>query len=294
MRVNIDESKYAEVDPGLKDRFFSFMRTAEFTEMRIGSFDWQYLDTGNRDAAPLIFFTGGIKFPIYSFAVIEAFGRSCRVLAPAQPRCRSLAEFFGGVDAILDGEGIREFSVAGSSWGGQLAQVAAIRYADRMRKVVLASTGISSGGVLSLLLRMHRRSVGKKNPEAVVEGFRARALKMLEDSPAAASFWRAVFDDLYTRYMSYEDYLSLIDTQIDYVERYAPEVLRRRISKPVLVLTSRDETAGTVRMRRGLLRAYPHAQFHEFQAGGHHPALLHLEEYRRVVEAFLSNGGQVG
>ncbi len=44
-------------------------------------------------------------------------------------------------------------------------------------------------------------------------------------------------------------------------------------------------------MTSTLHKAYPHAQLHLFEAGGHHPALLHLEEYRRVVEGFLEAPG---
>jgi pimeloyl-ACP methyl ester carboxylesterase len=188
------------------------------------------------------------------------------VLAPVQPTCRSFAEYFDGIDAILDREMINTFCVAGSSWGGQIAQVAAMKYVDRVQKAVLANTGISAGIVLSLLLRLHRWSVRRKDPQKVVEDFRIRALKLLGDSGEGGSFWRAVFDDLYTQYMTYEDYLSLIDTQIDYVERYAPAVRRQGFARPVLILTSKDETAGTPKMRSELLRVYPHARFHEFEA----------------------------
>lgn len=291
MKIQLNEAKYVEVSPGLRERFFSFVRDAELCEIPAEPHAWRYLDVGPRDGKPLLFFTGGIKFPVFSFAVIEAFSRIRRVIAPVQPPCRTLAGFLEGVDAILEREGISAFSLAGSSWGGQVAQVAAIRYAGRVDKVVLANTGISSGAVLAFLLRLHRRMSARQAPRAVVEGFRARALKMLDDSGEAGPFWKAVLDDLYERHMSCEDYLTLIDMQIDYVQRYAPEVRKRGFAGPVLILASRDETAGSAGMTSALRKAYPHAQLHLFEAGGHHPALLHLEEYRRVVEGFLESPG---
>jgi pimeloyl-ACP methyl ester carboxylesterase len=287
MKVQIDETKYEGVTPSLRERFFAFINAAVLCEMQGGPNAGQYLDVGPRGGRPLLFFTGGVKFPVFSFAVIEAFGRIRRVIAPVQPTCRTLAGFFEGVDAILEREKITSFALAGSSWGGQVAQAAALRYAGRVQEVVLANTGISSGAVLAMMLRLHRWLSARQAPRAVVEGFRVRALKMLDDGGDAGPFWKAVFDDLYERHMSREDYLSLIDTQIDYVEHYASEVRTRGFDGPVLILASRDETAGSVAMKSALRMAYPRAQVHLFESGGHHPALLHLEEYRKVVERFL-------
>jgi pimeloyl-ACP methyl ester carboxylesterase len=147
MKVNLDPAKYAGVSPALRDRLFSFVERAEFKELKVGDRVWQYLDLPPdesgaelHDAAPgqvkagavparepILFFTGGIKLPVYSFAVIEALVQRHRVVAPAQPPCRTLDEYFAGVDAILRQEGVDGFHAAGSSWGGQIAQVAALR-----------------------------------------------------------------------------------------------------------------------------------------------------------------------
>lgn len=287
MNVQLDRTKYEGVSPRLRERFFAFAEAAELREIGAEPYPWRWLDVGPRDAPPLVFFTGGVKFPVFSFAVIEAFSRVRRVVAPVQPACRTLADFFAGVELILERERIASFDVAGSSWGGQLAQVAALRCAGRIGKVVLANTGITSGAVLAATLRLHRRLSARQAPSAVVEGFRLRALKMLGDEGEAVAFWKAIFDDLYERSMSRDDYLSLIDTQVDYVRSYAPQVRKQGFAGPVLILASKDERAGSAGMSAALRKAYPHAQLHVFEAGGHHPALLHLEEYRRAVESFL-------
>jgi pimeloyl-ACP methyl ester carboxylesterase len=287
MKIAIDQAKYGKVSPRLKERFFSFAESTELREIDSGAFPRQYLDAGLRDGVPILFFTGGIKFPVFSFAVIEAYSRTCRVIAPVQPRCSTLGEYFEGIDAILEKEKIDSFHIAGSSWGGQIAQVAALRYPDRVRKIIFANTGVSSGRLLAFLLRLHRKSSARKDPGKVAREFKDRAFKLLVDQGEAGEFWKAIFDDLYERSMKYEDYLSLIDTQIDYVENYASEVIRKGFAGPVLILASRDETAGSAKVRAKLLKAYPHAQVHYFESGGHHPALLNQEEYRRAVEDFL-------
>jgi pimeloyl-ACP methyl ester carboxylesterase len=210
------------------------------------------------------------------------------VIAPAQPPCDTLTEFFSGIDAILSAESIDRFAVCGSSWGGQVAQVAMLRYGDRVERAVLSSTGMSVGRFLSFVLKMYRRSITRKHPETVVANFRKRALKLLGESPEAEAFWTAVFDDLFEKTMSFDDYLTLINTQIDYVETYGPELVKYRFPNPVLILRARDETAGGGKMITALRRAYPHAEEYRFDAGGHHPALFHAVEYRRVIERFFT------
>ncbi|MDP2872840.1 MAG: alpha/beta hydrolase [Bacillota bacterium] len=191
------------------------------------------------------------------------------------------------MEAISFREAIDGFHAAGSSWGGQVAQVAAVKYPDRVGKMILSSTGLSGGKVVSLMLRLHLASVRRGDPSKVLGTFKARALGLLAGAEESNSLWQALFDDLYERYMTFEDYVSLISTQIDYVDRYAARVARQGWNKPVLILTSKDETAGTAAWRSALSRAYPTARLHLFEGGGHHPALLHADEYRRVVAEFL-------
>lgn len=314
MKVTLDRSKYASVSPVLRDRLFRFVDRAEFKELQVGDRLRQYLDlaaaeTGpaipqpgtassgeivpaatHRPALPVLFFAGGIKLPIYSFAVIEALMQCSRVIAPTQPPCSTLDECFAGVDAILRREGVNRFYAAGSSWGGQIAQVAAMKYPDRVEKLILANTGLSGGKAVSLMLRLHLASVRRSNPAKILATFRKRALGLLADEGESAAFWEALFDDLYAKHMTYGDYVSLIETQLDYVDNYADKVAGQGWTKPVVILMSKNEVAGSAGWRAALLRAYPGARVHRFESGGHHPALLHQDEYRRVVAEFLAGG----
>jgi pimeloyl-ACP methyl ester carboxylesterase len=287
MKIDYDESKYADVPVELKERFFSFADDVEIREIQRGSRSFRYIERGPRDAKAVVFFTGGVKFPLFSFSVIEALSRELHVIAPAQPQCRTISEFLDGVNAILETESIAGYSVAGSSWGGQVAQVAVLNSPQRVDRAVLANTGISSGVAIGLALRLYRWAIHRKKPEEVVAGFRKQALGMLCDTEQSTAFWTALFDDLFERYMTYEDFVTLIDTQIDYVQTYSAELARGGFATPVLILSSANESAGSAKMRSQLRQAYPNAEVYEFSEGGHHPALLHLQEYQQVVEEFL-------
>ena len=112
MKIELDRRKYDNVHPRLKERLFAFVEEAECKELASGAYLWQYLDLGPRVEPAVLFFTGGIKDPVYSFAVIEALKRHNRVIAPAQPRCSSLAEYFAGIEAILAQEKVDCFHAA--------------------------------------------------------------------------------------------------------------------------------------------------------------------------------------
>ena len=296
MSITLNPGKYSGVSPAMKERLFGLVAAAESKELQIGPHLWQYLDLpaatpeASRSAPPVVFFAGGAKLPHYSFAVIEAVRTHNRVIAPAQPPCNTLDEYFAGIGAILDREAIAGFHCAGSSWGGQLAQVAALLWPDRLGKMVLASTGLSGGKAVSLMLRLHLASIRRGGQHQVLKAFKTRALSMLKGDDESNALWQALFDDLYDRYMTYEDYVSLISTQLDYVDHYADRIAAQRWNRPVLILTAKDESAGRASWQTALRRAYPEAQFHVFDAGGHHPALTQSAEYQRVVAAFLRDG----
>ncbi len=293
MRFELDKARYNGVTAALRDRLFAFVDQAELKAVRAGDYTWPYLDyppqeTGATGAPPVVFFSGGAKHPVYSFAVIEALGQHNRVIALAQPPCPGLDEHFAGVDAVLQREGVERFHAAGSSWGGCLAQAAAVRFPGRVCKMVLSSTGLAGGKAIALMLRLHLASVRGADSAKVVAGFRKRALVLLAGDAESKALWQAMFDDVYDRLFTHRDYVSLISSQLDYVSRYAPRVASQAWPNPVLVLTARDETAGSTGWRRALRRAYPAGRFHLFEGGGHHPALQHRDEYRRVVASFLA------
>ncbi len=306
MKLELDRSLYGAVSPALRDRLFSFVDRAELKQAPSGRFVWEYLDyppagrAGRTTAEglsdrgpssiPVVFFSGGAKLPVYSFAVIEALGQSNRVIAVAQPPCLTLSEHFAGVEEVMRREGVVGFHTAGSSWGGCLAQVAALEYPDRVRKMILSSTGLAGGKAVSLMLRLHLASVRRADPAKVVAGFRKRALGLLAGDAESGALWEALFGDVFDRRFTHEDYVSLIGSQLDYVDRYAARVAGQTWDRPVLILVAKNESAGNAGWRAALMRAYPAAQFHLFEAGGHHPALQHAGEYRRIVAEFLAQG----
>lgn len=295
MGYALDAAKYAGVREDLRAMLFGFAQRCDRREISHNGLTWEYLavparlGTAGGGGLPVAFFAGGAKLAIYSFAVIEALSQGHPVLAISQPDCGALAEHFEGVSEILRREGVGEFVAAGSSWGGCVAQAAMVHYRSRVQKAVLSSTGLAGGRAVSLMLKVYLASIGRSNPQKVVADFRNRALGLLRGDPATDGLWEALFADVYDRQMTHASYVSLIRTQIDFVDRYAPVISRDTWSQPVLILTTADETAGSTAWRAALVKAYPAADFRVLASGGHHPALLAGEEYARVIAEFLGS-----
>jgi len=293
MAYPLDPTKYLDVGDDLRQQLFDCAARAERKHVTLGHLTWEYLDlapTGGpaeNAALPVVFFAGGAKLAIYSFAVIDALSQHNRVIAVSQPGCTTIQEHFDGVSLILQREGIDGFHVAGSSWGGCVAQAAALQYANRIERTILSSTGLPGGRAVSLMLKVYLASIRRARPEKVVADFRKRALALLTGDADTDALWQGLFADVYDRHMTHGEYVSLIQTQIDYVDHYAKAVAQAKWPKPVLVITTADEVAGNKGWRDALPQAYPAAQVHVLERGGHHPALGAREEYRELIARFL-------
>ena len=96
-----------------------------------------------------------------------------------------------------------------------------------------------------------------------------------------------VTEDLYTRLFTFDDYRSLIQNQLYYLEQYADRLYESRLPIEILIISSKNETAGNVEMRARLTESFSDLKQRTFDDGGHAPAFLNPGNYRRAVSEFL-------
>ena len=127
----------------LTAKLTNFRRYFPRKAIRIGGDTWEYFFGGMGE--PILFLHGGMSSGEMYFALLERLRLSYRVLAPTfPPSVNSITSAVDGVAAILDAEQIEAGHLFGHSQGGYIAQEFAERLPERVRTVMLSSTGLSS------------------------------------------------------------------------------------------------------------------------------------------------------
>jgi pimeloyl-ACP methyl ester carboxylesterase len=195
-----------------------------------------------------------------------------------------------GIKSILENEGIERFYILGSSWGGTVAQCFTYKYPNTAEKIVLSNTGAYSSKLVLFALKMHLKSVLKKPRQKVLDQYGETVLKLLSKPDFLAMFWKGIMDQYYGELFTYEDYIAMIKQQIDYIEDYARKLITEpKFKGSVLIISAKDETAATKKVRKRTTSLYKDSSFVEFETGGHAVAAVHPEAYKKAVNDFIKS-----
>jgi pimeloyl-ACP methyl ester carboxylesterase len=109
----------------------------------------------------VLWLTGGLRRAALGAASLERLAAAHTVVAPDYPPVTSFAEMDAGLCAILAAEGIDRCDVVGQSYGGMLAQAFLAAHPERIRRLVLSSSGPADYGrrwlpVLALVIAVVR------------------------------------------------------------------------------------------------------------------------------------------
>jgi pimeloyl-ACP methyl ester carboxylesterase len=109
-----------------------------------GGAQWTYRICGDAPRA-LLLLPGGLGNDL-AFDLVAGLAGEFRVVYPAYPPLKSLADALEGLAAILAAEKIARVSILGLSSGGATAQSFVRRYPQKVERLVLSNTGIPSIG----------------------------------------------------------------------------------------------------------------------------------------------------
>lgn len=113
-------------------------------ELTVGGVRWRYSRLGS--GPPVLWLTGGLRRAALGFSFLEQLAAHHTVVAPDYPPVRSFADFDAGLSAILRAEGIARCDLVGQSYGGLLAQAFLAAHPERIRRLVLSSSGPADYG----------------------------------------------------------------------------------------------------------------------------------------------------
>jgi len=195
------------------------------------------------------------------------------------------------LEALLDRYGVGEFAAVGSSFGGLLAALLYLRQPNRLKRLVLVSSGTCFNTEEEVV-----RSLG----EAYKNGLSAIASPSLESCRRRMA--NIVFDPasvpeaLYTMQLTiyglentlpaYERRMKgLIDTAGWREHRIADRL--HEIHAPTLLVWGRNDPRVVHQRAEDAAKLLPDAKLVLFDRCGHFPQLEHASEFNRLVRDFL-------
>jgi pimeloyl-ACP methyl ester carboxylesterase len=270
----------------LRERLETFRRTHPYRGIVVDGVRWRYL-VGGQGERPHLLPAGGTRVPDMYLLLFEALEPVFRIVAPAYLPVPTMAALVAGVAAVLDAEGIGQADVLGSSFGGFVAQCFVRRHPARVRRLVLANTGVPGSSPLpglGLLVRVFARL-----PEGLVRratGWNWR--RWFKVPPGQRAFWLGLLDELLATRLTKADLVSALEEMQDYATRYrfAPRDLAAWPGRVLLIESAHDE-AFPPAARAALRALYPQARVRTFAGGGHAVMVTDPVEHVAAVRAFL-------
>ena len=209
---------------------------------------------------------------------------------PSVRKTYQIATFADDLTALLDALKIETAIVCGLSLGGMIAQDFAVKYADRLRALVLADTAVSVSLTLSDKLQTYvlfpywamRLTIKMMS----VEGFTRFSSWLARKTRSDDWFGRDEITQQYVEQtmlrMDTDEYLKIY--QAIYGFRLLP---LEKIRCPTLVLNGEFESKAVFRHTEEILKRVPNAEARIVPGAGHTSNMENAAEFNRLVEEFL-------
>lgn len=201
---------------------------------------WRYHRLGAGSGAPLLWLTGGLRRAGFSYAFLELLAQKRTIIAPDYPPVMTVAGFNAGLDTILQAEGIESFALAGTSYGGLLAQLYLAHRGGAVERLVISSSGANVIGKGWLPVEYLVIALAKVLPEKTVKAMLTKELlKVIATRPEERAEWEAALDDLMQNQLTRADVISHFALAADWIRREAVSPAAFRDWRaPVIVLSS--------------------------------------------------------
>ena len=269
-----------------EERLRAFRTSYPNKSLTVTGVEWSYRVCGNSPRT-LLLPAGGELVNDLGFDLATTLAGRYRVVYPAYPRVRKLADLADGAAAILEAEGCTSAIVLGASFGGAVSQCLVRRHPGKVERLILSNTGVPQANVVRAR-KIVNAAVGMM-PWPMLRAPLAKSILKLIGAPAAdLPFWRSYCRTLFRTRLGKADVLANLRLQLEYHERYrfAPDDLAGWPGK-VFVIESDNDIFNSER-RKALRDTYPQAPVYTFHGAGHAPAFSRVSEYLEVLDRFLA------
>ncbi|PXX63847.1 pimeloyl-ACP methyl ester carboxylesterase [Nocardia tenerifensis] len=250
----------------------------------MGQHDWRYYAGGAGD--PVLLLSGGAGIGIGWLDLAPALASRFRTIAPDYPpSVGSCAELVDGLVAILDAEGIEQAHVVGQSAGGMFAELLSRRAPDRVRSLILSSTGLYGPEDVDRLRMRVETTLATPWPETQ-EAIRTALRSTWQDSDDAEFWIEQVLSatDSGGSEGSANSYRLLLE-----LAEGVDELMRGPAwDGPTLIFRADDDPLITGAHTGRLRDLHPGCDFRTFPSGGHSLLISRTADYVELVTETLS------
>ncbi|MDP9884649.1 pimeloyl-ACP methyl ester carboxylesterase [Sinomonas atrocyanea] len=269
-------------------------RARRFTEARgrelaVGAAHWRYVRLGSGPA--VLWLTGGLRRAALGSAFLERLAATHTVVAPDYPPVTAFAEVDAGLSAILAAEGIERCDLVGQSYGGLLAQAFLAAHPERIRRLVLSSSGPADYGRRWLPVLALAVAVVRVLPRPLLTRLLVRGLSgLLPSGPGPRAEWTAVLWRTIGRDLTRADAVSHFAVAADVVRRglVRPDRFARWPGDVIVLRAENDPTQAAEdvpRLERLLGRP---VRVISMGSAGHTAVLLAPDRYAQWLEDALA------
>lgn len=276
---------YGKVPREQRERLLAFRAAHPEKRISAGGVEWRYIACGEGERT-LLLLPGVSRLAETQFVLISLLEQHYRIIAPSYAPVATIAELADGLAGILDAEGVEQADVYGASFGGMIAQRFVRRHPARVRRLILANTGITNvPKIVQGLL-----GVTRWLPGSLVRAAMRQMAAGVRSAPAEEkAFWEAYYSELYTARITREDAVSFFANGADFSRTYdfATTDLAGWPGR-ILILESDHDEAFKPEERAALRALYPQATVHTFANAGHEPWMTHQAEFLAELDGFLA------
>ncbi len=245
--------------------------------------NWEYIAHGNGKDT-ILFLNGGLRYTESAYRYVEIFSHDYKVIVPAYPPLKDIDKMVQGIDNILQKEHVNNVILIGQSYGGMVAQVFAIMYPYKVKRLVLNSTASIFADNLKKALSVTILKLIINMPSGWIQKmYKKNLLKALEIKTDDNNEWMANAKNILDTKFTKADIMSHFYTAMDTLKKYASGKPDEEIIKRTLIVNGENDKLFSDKDRKQLIKDYPVANLVILKDTGHIVVIENPEEYKKLL-----------
>ena len=237
---------------------------------------WTLRDT-DQDATrvPLVMLPGAGGTGDTFYRAIDTLRERRRVVSVSYPAVDDVNQLASGLLVVLAKAGIDHFDLFGSSVGGYLAQLCALREPSRVRRVMFANTFLDATW---LQRKIPRNALMAKPADEHLAVTLTQLRALPEDTPAKSDFKRTMLHLVGT-----DQTAEMAKAALLAVLGAAPLPKVEFPASKLAVLDAEDDPVVDEPTRQAMRDRYAASAQYRLTTGGHYPALLNPDAFQAAL-----------